>query len=202
MIKRFVVFAIWTISITPSLVLAHSPIEGVNNFYNGVLHPLFVPAHLLLLLALGIFFAQQGVERYRAALRLFLVASLVGLAAAWFVSDVSVEFYLLCGSAILGMLIAANKSIDNYIVLFGVSFAGFCLGIDSAQEALSGVDRMVSLLGSGVGVLLLLGLSLLLVDNLKKKDWQKIGLRVVGSWIAASAFLVLALSLSTGVYIY
>jgi hydrogenase/urease accessory protein HupE len=198
MIKRLTVFVFCIISITPRLVLAHSPIEGVNYFYNGILHPLFVPAHLLLILALGFFFAQHGVERYRSALRLFLAATLTGLTVSWFVSDTFVEFYLLSGSVILGILIAANKSIDNYVVLIVVSSTGFCLGIDSAQETLSGMDRLVSLLGSGVGVLLLLGISLLLVDNLKKKNWQRVGVRVVGSWIAASASLVLALLLSTG----
>jgi hydrogenase/urease accessory protein HupE len=198
MIKRLLVFTFWIISITPSLVLAHSPIEGVNSFYNGILHPLFVPAHLLLLLALGIFIGQHGVERYRSALRLFLAAIIVGLTVAWFVSNTPVELYLLSGSAIFGILIAANKSIDNYVILFIVLITGFCLGIDSAQETESGMDRLVALLGSGVGVLLLLGFSVLLVDNLNMKNWQKIGVRIVGSWIAASAFLVLALSLAAG----
>jgi hydrogenase/urease accessory protein HupE len=199
MIKRIVIFGFLIICITPGSVLAHSPVEGVNSFYNGILHPAFIPAHLLLLLSLGIFFAQHGLDRYRSALSVFLVATLFGLTVAWFVSFTSVDFYLLSGSVILGLLIAVNLFIADYLLLLIATFTGFCLGIDSAQETLYGMEKLVSLLGSGVGILLLLTIPLVLVDNLKKNKWQRISVRIVGSWIAASAFLVLALSISSRV---
>jgi uncharacterized membrane protein HdeD (DUF308 family) len=70
-----------------------------------------------------------------------------------------------------------------------------CLGIDSTQEILPGKDKVVSLLGSGIGILLLLGGAMLFVDAFKKRAWQRIGVRIIGSWLAASAFLALTLSL-------
>jgi len=36
---------------------------------------------------------------------------------------------------------------------------------------------------------------MILAEYLQKKSWGKIGIRILGSWIAASAILVLALAL-------
>src|SRR5262249_51635723 len=38
---------------------AHAPFEGGGGFYGGVLHPLFVPAHLLAILGTGLLVGQQ-----------------------------------------------------------------------------------------------------------------------------------------------
>jgi urease accessory protein len=124
MIKHF---AYWALLLSPSVVIAHSPVEGVNHFYNGIFHPAFVPAHLLLLLALGALMGQQGAQRSQSALRLFFVANLLGLAVAWFISGTVVELYLLCGAAICGSLIAADYSISNY----SLSVSPFCQGLAS-----------------------------------------------------------------------
>jgi hypothetical protein len=68
--------------------------------------------------------------------------------------------------------------------------------MDSAQDALSGKEKLVSLLGSGLALYLLFLYPMALADVFNKKPWQMIGVRVIGSWIAASSLLVLALSYS------
>jgi urease accessory protein len=197
MIRRYHIIVLWVLLLTPELALAHSPIEGINSFYNGVLHPFFVPAHLLQILALGLYFGQLGQKRSEGALRLFLVATLVGLIIAMFGTITDAELVLLSGAAICGLLIAAHSIIGKYWITIIAAVAGFTLGVDSAQESLSGWEEIVSLLGSGVGILLLLGSPMVIVDTFNEKAWHRIGVRVVGSWLAASALLVLALSFSS-----
>ena len=56
---------------------------------------------------------------------------------------------------------------------------------------------MAALLGTGLAA----GLALTIVvmaTNCLTRGWQRIGVRIVGSWIAASAVLVLALRFSRG----
>jgi hydrogenase/urease accessory protein HupE len=43
----------------PATVNAHTPIKGLEGLAAGVLHPLTTPAHLLVLLALGLLVGQQ-----------------------------------------------------------------------------------------------------------------------------------------------
>jgi hydrogenase/urease accessory protein HupE len=197
MIKQNEVVLLWVLLVTPGLAFAHSPIEGINNFYNGVLHPVFVPAHLLLILSLGLFFGQQGAVKRLAPLRLFVISTSIGLIVAWFVTGSGMELLLLSGAVVFGLLIAASPVMGNYWILVIVALAGFCLGVDSAQEAFSGKGRLVSLLGSGLGICLLLVSPMVFADYMSKKTWQKVGLRIAGSWLAASAFLILAVSFSS-----
>ena len=69
------------------------------------------------------------------------------------------------------------------------------VGIDSAQDDLSGRGRLAALLGTCVSAYLLLLYAMVFADFFTRREWQRIGLRIAGSWVAASAMLVLSLSL-------
>ena len=181
----------------PSVASAHSPIKGISSFYNGLLHPVLVPAHLLLIIALGLFFGQQNVKEQQKPLVVFLVATIIGLISAWFSIGGEIEGYLLSGAALIGILITVNRALGQYWCSIIAAFAGFFLGMDSAQETLSGGAKFLSLLGSGNGIYLLPLYPMIFVDSFNKKNWHKIGVRIIGSWVAASSLLVLALSFST-----
>ena len=56
--------------------LAHPPPLGIGGFAGGLLHPLFVPAHAMAVLALGLLIGQQAAWSRAVAL-----SSIVGLAA-------------------------------------------------------------------------------------------------------------------------
>jgi hypothetical protein len=64
---------------------------------------------------------------------------------------------------------------------------------------LTGKAKFFSLLGSGLGICFLFLYPLAFADYFGDRNWQKIGVRIVGSWVAASAILVLALSLQPSV---
>jgi urease accessory protein len=193
--NRFTI-ACLSLLIAPETSLAHSPIEGIGNFYNGLLHPVMVPAHLLLLTAVGIFLGQQGTKIFQTALAVFGLATVAGLVAAWFSAANETEAIILLLSAVTGLLIAIAPKVTLPLCAAIALLAGFLLAIDSAQEQLSGKDRFVSLFGSGIAIYLLVLYPMALADYLNKKTWQKTGIRIVGSWIAASSFLVLALKFS------
>ena len=187
----------WALLAIPGVGLAHSPIEGIDNFYSGALHPVFVPAHLLLLIALGLFVGQRGVSENQSALLAFLVAVTFGLIAAWFSVGGEIEVLILSCAAAIGILIVTGLGLNRYWCASIAAVAGLLLGIDSTQDTLSGKEKFAALLGNGLGLYLLILYPTALADKFNKKPWQKIGIRVVGSWIAASSLLVLALSYSS-----
>ena len=186
----------WALLSIPRLGLAHSPIEGIDNFYSGLLHPVFVPAHVLLLIALGLLVGQKGVKDNQSAVLVYFLAVAVGLVAAWFSVGSEIEILILGAAAFIGIVIAVSPVVNRYWCALIVAAAGLLLGMDSAQDALSGKEKLVSLLGSGLGLYVLILYPMGLADTFNKKHWQIIGIRVVGSWIAASSLLVLALSYS------
>jgi len=189
-------YALWLALLASDTAFAHSPIEGIGNFYNGLLHPVFVPAHLLLLIAVGLLLGQQEPKPIETVLGIFAFAILAGLTGAWFSISTEMEAFILVLATATGLLIAINPGIKLLWCIAIAVLAGFFLGIDSAQETLSGKEKLVSLFGSGVAIYFLLLYPMVLAEYFKKNTWQRTGIRIVGSWVAASSLLVLALSFS------
>lgn len=177
-------------------LLAHSPIKSMGNFYSGLLHPVFVPAHLLLLIALGLFIGQKGLSENRLSFAVFLVTTVIGLIGAWFSVGGELEIALLSAAAIIGLLIASNLPIGVYLCAIIAALVGLLISVDSAQDTLSGMGKLLTLLGTGVGISILFLYAMGFADYFNKKPWQKIGIRIIGSWLAASSLLVIALSYS------
>jgi urease accessory protein len=175
--------------------LAHPPPLGIGGFWGGLLHPLFVPAHALAVLALGLLVGQQT-----AWGRMPVVAFILGLAVGLGVMTLGVvprlmnEVVLTC-ALIAGLSVALARPIFEAL---GSAFAvvvGFCIALDSPPEAISLTEANLMLAGTGLG-----GASLLVVvaavASRLQANWARVATRVLGSWIAASAILVLALRLA------
>ena len=187
---------ILAICAVPQLVRAHVPFAGLNDLYNGLLHPVVVPAHLLLLAASGLFLGKQGSRVVPPAFLLFCLFTFIGLVATLFFTGGVGELYLLGVAAVIGLLIAANLRIPFFLCLIIAALTGFLLGLDTTQTVLVGKAKFFSLLGSGLGICFLFLYPLAFADYFGDRNWQKIGVRIVGSWVAASSILVLALSLN------
>ena len=190
---RYLLFPLLLLS--PGIAFAHTPIKGINNFYNGVLHPLVVPSHLLLLLAFGLFLGQQGMKQKQQAIMVFMAATLFGLAGAWFSPGLPLELILLSSSALMGILIALSPNLALLWCSVIAAICGFLLGIDSTQETLSGEAKFVALFGSGAGIYFFSLYPMVFADYFNKVHWKRVLVRVVGSWLAASSLLVLALAI-------
>ena len=180
----------------PSMAQAHSPIAGIGTFYSYMLHPLVVPAHALLLLATALMLGQQS----RKAARISLVLLLLGFASGLAISGAGAlggvpERVLLAGALVMGGAVILGRHWPVSALVPAVAAAGFAIGLDSAPEPSN--DQEISLAFSGlacgfIGVATIItGLTIGL-----SKDWQRIGVRIAGSWIVAISMLVLALSMA------
>ncbi len=174
---------------------AHSPIAGLNHFYNGVLHPAVVPAHALATVALGLLCTQLPAPAARRVLAAFLVGVLVGLAAlALPDAATGAGQALLAGAAVLGLLVATGAAAAARLLPLLAAMLGLCLGLDSVPEPAPGtLDWALTLAGQVIGVCLIASAALLLASRLSLQAWQLVARRVLGSWIAASSLMVLAL---------
>ncbi|MGD8913138.1 MAG: HupE/UreJ family protein [Candidatus Thiodiazotropha sp.] len=181
----------------PGTAFAHRPITGLSYFIDGIIHPLFVPPHLLLLIALGLLYGQQGFKKCLSGIKVFTITAAVGLAGSWFLTGVEIETLIIGDTIIVGLLVAARPILDRYWFMGMGAVSGMLLGLDSSQAALTGVDRVLALSGTLVGVFLLLLHSVAFADYFNSRHWQRVGIRIIGSWVSASALLVLALSFST-----
>ena len=180
--------------LVPEIVLAHSPIKGIGDFFNGMLHPVLVPAQVLVILALGLWFGQNKPAENKSTILLYLFAVIAGLIAANFSLGIDVSIALLVGTVAVGLLIISHIILPKSIYMLIGILLGFIVGLDSAQNDLSARAKWVTLFGSGVGIYFLLLYAMALSESLSKKTWQNIVVRVVASWISASALMVLALN--------
>ncbi len=184
--------------ITPEIVLAHSPIKGMGDFFNGMLHPILVPAQVLVILALGLWYGQNKPVENQVSILAYLFAVIAGLIATNLSLGIDVSIILLLGATTISLLIISNIVLPKLVyILIGIML-GFIIGLDSAQDGFSTKAKWVALFGSGVGIYFLLLYAMVLSESLSKKAWQNIAVRVMASWISASALMVLALNFAVG----
>jgi len=183
----------------PAITQAHSPMAGIGEFYSGILHPLLVPGHALALVLLALLAGQNGMDGIRRCHLGFLPALALGLLLAGMESNpnVSPEPALLLISALTGMLVVLQWHPPLPLFYAAGAGVGLLLGLDSAPENLTPGPAAASLLGTGLGAFVCL---LLLADlgDRARQHWQRIALRVLGSWGTASATLVFALGRLSG----
>ena len=176
--------------------MAHVAIEGADNFTAGLIHPLFVLSHLLVIVGLGLFLAQQDFASTRLAIAAFVVALIGGFAGA--AVDIATVFPtsgVLLGTAVaVGLLVALGRALPRMVAPILAAVAGIAIGIDSFPEEGSFWPILASVTGTSLSVSLLLVNVLALAGHLTQ-SWQRIGMRVVGSWIGACALMVTALTL-------
>jgi len=175
---------------------AHGAIPGADGFYSGLLHPLFVPAHLLLLVVVGLFLIQKNGREVQLALTAYALCLVCGLILAGLNIGGEIETLLLGLTAVIGLIVAATPGGHLYLSVCILAGAGFGLGLDSKQATFQGSALFAALCGSGIALSFLLIYSVAILNFYKSTAWQKIAVRVLGSWIAASALLVLALRLA------
>jgi urease accessory protein len=176
---------------------AHSPIEGMSSFYGGVLHPMLVPAHLVVLLALGLLLGTQAERPARIGAAAWLLALVIGLLVLTGSAGLTTTPALLAGAAVLGALVAAGWRLPTWLLWPLALAVGLGLALDSDPELAETQDRLLALAGTALGAVLVAAAGMLIADYGLQRGWQRIAVRVLGSWIAASAIMVSALGLVT-----
>jgi urease accessory protein len=170
--------------------------EAFDGFWRGLLQPLLMPSHALALVGLGLLIGQQSADRRLVAVIAFALALASGLGAlALAVGETPARDVLLAGVAVSGVLAALAAPVPTLGLALLAAVLGAALGLDSPPDVLSLLGAYLMLLGSGLGACLALGIASECAAR-AARQWQRMGVRVLGSWAAASAMLALAVRLS------
>ena len=190
MMRAALLVAASMLSVQPAL--AHPPPLGIGGFPGGLIHPLFVPAHAMAVVALGLLIGQQAAWT-RLAVASFIVGTAAGLAVMTLgVVPMWMNELVLGGALIAGLLVALARPVPETLGCVLTALLGFCIALDSPPEAVSLSEANLMLVGTGLGAALLL-IAAIAIASWPKADWARIAARIIGSWIAASAILVLVL---------
>ena len=100
---------------------------------------------------------------------------------------------LLADAALLGGIVAAAW-VPSPATLLLAATTGTALALDSPPQAVTIAAAYATLAGTAVGACAIL-VVVTTVASHANADWQRLGVRILGSWIAASATLVLAVQL-------
>jgi urease accessory protein len=185
------VFVICTFLLCAFPAEGHLNSTGMGPFYDGAIHFLTSPEDIVPVLALAMLAGLRGVAFGRWALFVLPAAWLLGgflglmtaasggnamLAAVWFL--------------LLGALLAADAKLSLRVTtalaaVLGV-YHGYLNGTGMGQPG----TGAVVLLGLIFAIFALMALAAAFVVRLRG-EWARIGVRVAGSWIAASGLLML-----------
>ena len=172
--------------------LAHDVVAGVGGFTGGLLHPLLVPVHLLALVGLGLLIGQQQGPPRRTLLAVFAAGLVAGLACiALAIGETPANLVLLAAAATAGVLVVIAAPLPGIVGGIVAATTGAAIGLDSPPDEISLRSAVIALLGTGLGALAVLT-AIVTLTGCCRREWQQIGVRVIGSWTAASAILVLA----------
>ena len=168
----------------------------MSGLIGGLLHPLAAPAHVLALLAIGLLIGQQ--RSRLLPLAAFLTGLAAGLSALVFaVATTSAANVLLGAAALSGLLVVLARPLPAFVSAPLAAIVGIALGLDSPPAAISIAVAIAMLIGTGISASLAVAVVAVGTSYLAR-TWQQIGVRILGSWIAASAILVLALRFVRG----
>jgi hydrogenase/urease accessory protein HupE len=174
---------------------AHN-VVGVGGIYGALLHPLLVPAHVLAIVALGLLASQQGPAHGRGLVALFGLSLMAGIGAIVlaFAAD-DPDLALLAVAALAGIGVAIAYPLPMLVTGPLAAVAGIAVMLDSVPQEISMLATLMALMGTAIVAVAMMAAVMALALRLKH-GWPAIAVRVVGSWIAASAILVLALRLT------
>jgi urease accessory protein len=154
---------------------------------------LLLPVHLAAMLALGLLIGQQRWER--AVIAVYVAALLTGLGAiALAYAPTLAEEGLLGATALTGCALAWARPWPEWAGAALAAGAGLALALDSPPEALSLAKANLELVVTACGATAMVWAIARLGQWLNRSP-AHLATRIFGSWIAASAVLVLALRL-------
>ncbi len=180
--------------VTPAL--AHPPPLGISGFWGGLLHPLFVPAHVMAIggLALVAGRSERGTALVAGA---FVLGLLAGAAAMMRGTVPAYAGEALLGfAALAGLVLALGLGVWRMAAIPLAAAAGLAVLLDSPPETLSLREANLMVVGTVLGAAAAFGAAASMARRARGRVMD-IGVRVAGAWIAASAILALSLRIAT-----
>ncbi|MEC9348023.1 MAG: HupE/UreJ family protein [Pseudomonadota bacterium] len=180
----------------PATALAHTAIEGIDIFYSGLLQPLYVPSHLLSLLALAMLCGLAGRRTAMTAIPVLSLCVALGLAAGSLGATAPWPVIVLLVVAMsCGALAALAVPPMPVVAALAAAVAGMTIGLDSVPEAGSPAAGNISVMAATWFTAWAVPAWLTAVQIRFARPWVRLGARIVGSWILAAALMVLVLAL-------
>jgi hydrogenase/urease accessory protein HupE len=168
-------------------------VTGTSYFVGGMLHPLTTPTHVLVLIALSLLAGQQAPLNLKTPLSMFVPVSALALLLTTTGIIKSVYPPVLIVIALgAGILVALEKPLPPAINRAVFAIAALAIGLDSAVETGTWQAVAKTLLGTWLALALVVGDLAFYISLLGKRQWQKVGVRVAGSWITAASLMILA----------
>jgi hypothetical protein len=162
----------------------------------GALAQFFTPTHLLAVVALALLAGQHAKRMPVVTLAAFALGLAIGsIIIATAVRETPAALALLALAAFAGIIVVVALPTPTPAVYLLAFAAGAALALDSPPQALTIPAAISAQVGTGVVALATLALVIGIAMH-ADRPWQRIGVRIVASWIAASAILVLALRLA------
>lgn len=186
--------AIATVAVllSPAAACAH-PMQGVGDFYAGMLHPLTAIEFLLPMIALSLLAGQQARTSAMTMLATFPVSLAMGAVIAIPLHLPSIVTWIDLGlMAGLGLLVAAALPLPPGVAAALSVLLGLTIGLANGAELAGQVSPSRFVPGLALAGLMLVTYGIGCVRRLRA-PWMRIGFRVLGSWIAAIGILVLSL---------
>jgi len=184
-----VVFVTATLVTAPP-VGAHLVQTGLGSFADGAARLVLIPSDLLLVSGLSVLAVQQGTDsaaRLRLALPLtWLLGGILGLQL---LPELSTPWLNTIAFSLVGLLVAFQVPLGRRVHTTLVLWAGLWFGLVNGSALAFHEGAVLALLGGVVAVVALTGLLTVALAP-PHPAWLRIGLRVAGSWIAASGLLM------------
>jgi len=167
---------------------AHLLDTGLGPVIDGALHPFVTGTELMLLIGVTLLAAQQLQTQSRWELVIVPVSFLagVGLQAVTDVSPLSDPLIVSLVLIGIGLLVAVRVRLPHGLV-FGMSAMAF---LGSGLEAKAAADNVLVLVGNLGALFAALSIGLAVCQS-ANAGWPAIALRALGSWLAATALLLL-----------
>jgi hypothetical protein len=183
--------ALW--SVLGSLPLAHLVPTGLGPWGDGMARLMLQPLDLLLLVALVLLAVQNGrswSDRLALVLPLsWLVGGLGGLLVGR-----ELPLALLCAALVtaVGVLAALEPALrlGKRFLRGGTAALSLLFGLVAGSSLAGHGGALQALLGEAVAIAVVTALLLMALDPPHPR-WLALGLRLIGSWIAASGLLML-----------
>jgi urease accessory protein len=157
----------------------------------------FAPTQLLAVVALGLLAGQDVKQFPVATLATYafgLAVASIMVAAAQRAQD-TVPIWLLAVAALAGIAVAVARPIPQVAKTIAASLTGGLIAFNAPPQTITIPSAVAAQVGTAIAALATLAVVMVIAMK-GELPWSRIALRVVGSWIAASAILVLALRLA------
>jgi len=172
-------------------VIAHLVNARFGDFYAGLFHVITAIEHLLPMIALGLFAGQQNPRGARFSIISFFSCLLIGAIIGVNLPEIALLNYLCIFSLIItgGVVIIQWKTTSYWIIIIA-GFIGITQGLANGSSLGNGIQLINFIAGVATAGLVIVsiftGMALSFIES-----WQKIAIRVLGSWIAAIGIMYL-----------